>query len=407
MKTRHTLTLIGLVVVVGFGGLWFQARRDAAWQHASAGGDRLLAQLPVGEALAEIRIEQGASRVTLAKRADRWVVAERADYPANFSEISSLMIKLRDLKAAQTEPVGPAQLARLDLLPPDSPTNAGTRVEFRDADGKVLETLRLGKYRMHQDTRPSPFGGASGGHAAGRWLLIGDATDRAVLVSEPLSSLVPQPQDWLNKDFIKVEKIKTITATFPDATNSWSVSRETETGEWKLADAQENETLDSSKASAFNWALSSPSFNDVTTEAPTNAITLRLETFDGFTYTLQAGEQRDDNLPVTVTVASTHARERAAPEGESAEDKARLDKEFADNLKRLDEKLAREKAFAGRVFLVSSWTLDALLNPRAELLAAPPAPDGEDSDPPDTGADAGTGPAPDDELRSPGLSATD
>ncbi|MFN3410046.1 MAG: hypothetical protein ACK45B_13700, partial [Limisphaerales bacterium] len=109
MKTKHIVLLIGLVVVVGFGGLWFKVRQDSAWQRASAGGEKLLAKLPVGEALAEIRVEQGTNRLTLAKRADRWVVVERADYPANFSEISSLMLKLRDLKAAQTEPVGPAQ----------------------------------------------------------------------------------------------------------------------------------------------------------------------------------------------------------------------------------------------------------------------------------------------------------
>lgn len=380
MKTKHIVLLIGLVVVVGFGGLWFKVRQDSAWQRASAGGEKLLAKLPVGEALAEIRVEQGTNRLTLAKRADRWVVVERADYPANFSEISSLMLKLRDLKAAQTEPVGPAQLARLDLLPPDSPTNAGTRVEFRDASRKVLETLRLGKFQMRKDNRPSPFGDDGGGFPAGRWLLIGEANDRAVLVSDPLSNLAPQPQSWLNKDFFKVEKLKAITATFPDATNSWSVARETESGSWTLAEARAGETLDSGKTSGFNWALSSPSFNDLTTEPPTNAVTLRLETFDGFTYTIQAGEKRDDNVPMTVTVAATYARERKAPEGESAEDKARLDKEFADNLKRLDEKLAREKGFAGRVFLVSSWTLDSLLKPRAELLAAPPAPEAKDED---------------------------
>jgi hypothetical protein len=380
MKTKHIALLIGLVVVVGFGGLWFKVRQESAWQRASAGGEKLLAKLPVGENLAEIRIEQGTNRLTLAKRADRWVVVERADYPANFAEISSLMLKLRDLKAAQTEPVGPAQLARLDLLPPDSPTNAGTRVEFRDAAGKVLETLRLGKQQMRKDNRPSPFGDDGGGFPAGRWLLVGSATDRAVLVSDPLSNLAPQPQPWLNKDFFKVEKLKAITVTFPEATNSWSVSRETEAGAWMLADARAGETLDSGKTSSFNWALSSPSFNDVGTEPPTNAVTLRLETFDGFTYTIQAGEKRDDTVPMTVTVTASYPRERTVPEGESAEDKARLDKEFADNLKRLDEKLAREKAFAGRVFLVSSWTLDALLKRRAELLTAPPAPEEKEKD---------------------------
>lgn len=372
MKTKPLLLLAGLVVVIGLGGVWFKARQDAAWRDATAGGQRLLADLPIGEALAEIRVEQGTNRLTLAKRDDRWIVVER-EYPANFADLGALMLKLRDLQAARTEPVGPAQLAQLDLLPHDSPTNAGTRVEFRDASGTALATLRLGKYQMRVENRPSPIGGDSPGFPTGRWLLVGDATNRAVLVSEPLSNLAPQPQSWLNKDFFRVERLKAVTATFPDAANSWSVARETESDEWKLADAREGESLDASRAGAFNWALSSPTFNDVTTVAPENPVTLRLETFDGLTYTLTAGDELDGNTPLTVAVTGNHPRTRAAPEGESDEDKTRLDKEFADNLKRLDEKVAREKAFEGRVFLVPPWTLDALLNPRHEMLAATPA----------------------------------
>src|SRR6185436_8104028 len=154
---------------------------------------------------------------------------ERGGYPANFTEISGAMMKLRELKAVQTEKIGASQLGRLEMLPPGPGANTATRVEFRDASGKALETLLLGKTQMGEDKQAAQFGGGEmGGFPKGRWIMVGDAKDTVSLVSDPLSNLAPNPGEWLNKDFIKVEKIKSITVTHAAATNSWSLSRTNE-----------------------------------------------------------------------------------------------------------------------------------------------------------------------------------
>ena len=91
--------------------------------------------------------------LNLARRDNLWRVRERGDYPANFSQISGLLLKLADLKIVQTEEVGPSQLGRFELLPPGAQTNSGTLVEFKDQSGKTLNTLLLGKTHMAKAAR--------------------------------------------------------------------------------------------------------------------------------------------------------------------------------------------------------------------------------------------------------------
>ena len=68
------------------------------------------------------------------------------------------------------------------------------------------------------------------------------------LISEPpFENVDAAPDQWLNKDFFKVEKPKAIEVVFPVATNSWKLARETETGDWKLANTNAGESFDSTE----------------------------------------------------------------------------------------------------------------------------------------------------------------
>jgi hypothetical protein len=378
MKPNQILLLIALVVAVGIGGLVLNHKKSESWSGGTAAGEKLLAKLPVGEELAGITILKGTNTLTLEKKGDAWTVKERGGYPANFADLSSAIIKLRDLKPVQIEQVGASQLGRLELLPPGVGSNTATRVEFRDASGKVLETLLLGKTQMREDKQAAQFGGGEmGGFPVGRWVMVGEAKDKASLVADPLSNLAPNPSQWLSKDFLKVEKIKSIQVTHTDATNSWSVSRTNEAGsDWTLTDSKADEALDSSKTSGFGYALSSPTFNDVAFGVEPGSLgldkptTVVIGTFDGFTYTLKVGAKKDDSQALTVAVSANLAKERNAAADEKAEDKARLDREFAEHNKALSDKFATEKSYEKWAYLVSGWTLESLLKTRSELLQA-------------------------------------
>jgi len=300
-------------------------------------------------------------------------VRERNDYPANYTDITEFLLKVRDLKVGQSEKVGPSQLGRFGLASGDG-TNAAMVVDFKDQKAKTLQTLLLGKKHMRKSPQPSPYGDmGGGGWPDGRYIKAGPKAD-VVLVSDALDNIVPKPDQWLNKDFFKVEKVRSISVDFPVATNSWKLSRDTEAGSWKLADAKPGEELDSSKTSALSNPLSSPSFSDVDTASKPEQLGLdkptvvTLDTFDNFSYVLKVGKKTNDNYPLAFTVNGQFQKERTPGKDEKPADKAKLDKEFKDSLKKLEDKLAQEKNYEKWTYLVSSWTLDPLLKERSQLM---------------------------------------
>jgi len=377
MNRNQFTILIALVVIVGGLGLW-QSRREKSSYQTSGGdlGQKPFAKLAIND-VAQIRLKNADAEVNLVKNGDTWKVKERGDYPANYSSLADFLRKLTDVKVAQSEQVGPSQLPRLELVSPESgaKTNAATLVELRDKGGKVLQSVLLGKKQTKQAASPSPFGG--GDMAVGRWIKIGSG-DSVALVSDSLNEAEPKPADWLDKEFFKVEKARSVSVTRPEGTNSWSASKESESGSWKLADLKPGEEVDTNKVTAIGSPLSFPSFNDVvvdTKPAETGAdkpTTAKIDTFDNFSYNLslakgaQKGEEEIYNL--TVSVTASFPKERTPGKDEKPEDKARLDKEFKDKQDKLDEKLKQEKKFENRVFAVTKWTVDALLKDRKDFL---------------------------------------
>jgi Domain of unknown function (DUF4340) len=380
MNRKQLFILVVLVVVLGVVGLMLHKRDQTSWQGGSRLGAaaKLLGDLPVND-VTTIVIKGGTNELDLVKQDNLWRVKQRNNYPANFSEISGFLLKAADLKAVQSEEIGPSQLGRYKLLPPGPATNTAVLVELRDQGGKVIRSLLLGKSHMHKtEGRPSPMGemGDNEGWPDGRYVMVGTASKTVAVVSDPLSNIEAKPESWVNKDFLKVEKIRSIAVTYPAATNSWKVTRDTETAtDWKLADAKPEEKLDSAKSSSFSYALSSPSFNDVlpADTKPEPAVldkptVVTLDTFEDFTYTIKLGQKTNDNVPMLVAVTAQIAKERTPGKDEKPEDKTRLDKEFKDKQKKLEDKLALEQTYGKWVYLVSSYMFDSLLKDRSQLL---------------------------------------
>jgi hypothetical protein len=364
-----------LVVVLGVAGLLvYQKQNDVSKAGDSAIGKKLLGDFPVND-VTHIALKQGSNELNLVKT-DIWRVRERNDYAANYSEISDFLLKARDLKVGQSEKVGASQLPRLSLATGQG-TNTALVVEFKGQNDKPIRTLLLGKEHMRKSNRPSPMGDdmmGGGGFPDGRYVKVGADSDSVALISDPLSNIQPKPDQWLNKDFFKVEKIRSISMVSTNATNSWKLTRDSETAEWKLAEAKPGEQLDSGKIAGLANPLGSPTFADVEITAKPEQLGLdkptvvTLDTFDNFTYTLKIGAKANDNYPLALSISAELPKERTPGKDEKAEDKDKLDKEFKEKQKKLEEKLAQEKACEKWTYLVSSWTLDPILKDRAQLL---------------------------------------
>ena len=374
MNRKQLTLLIVLGVVLGGLGYISYKKKQSGYERGSDSGDdsrRLLKGVPTNAIndVAEITIKSGAAEVNLVRAAQGWTVKERGGYPANFNTISDTVRKLWDLKVTRAVEAGPSRLPRLKLTKAD-----GTWIDLKDDKGKSIASLTLGLQTSKDAGDDSPFGGGS--FPNGRYVMRGEDVKTIAVVADPLN-VEAKPEDWLNKDWFKVEKPKSVSVVTTNATNNWKLVRETESAEWKLADAKAGETADSGKASGLNYLLSSPSFNDVLVDPkPENtgldhATTATIETFDGFTYTIQLGKipTGEENYAMKVSVGGSFPKERTPGKDEKAEDKEKLDKEFAESHKKLEDKVKSEKQFEKWTYSVAKWSVDNLLKERKDFLA--------------------------------------
>ncbi len=376
MNRKQLTLLIALVVVIGGLGLLMNSRKQSSWQKGAAGaGGKLLDKFDYN-AVAALTIKGASNEVSLVKKDETWRVKERSDYPANFSTIADFLRKAADLKVIQTEPIGASQFERMELNQPGKGPGAGTLVELKDKDGKALRSLVLGKKQMKKSEGGSPFGG--GEWPVGRWVMDLQNASSVSLISDALSDIEPNASHWLDKEFFKVEKVRSVSVTHTNATNSWKLTRDADAGEWKLAEARPGEQpLDTNKANGVGNPFSFPSFVDVVASDAKPEVTgldkpsvVTLETGDKFTYTISVGSKSgEENVHIAMAVKSELPTKREPGKDEKSEDKERLDKEFAENTKKLQDKLATEKKFEKFAYIVSKWTVDAVLKNRSELLA--------------------------------------
>lgn len=370
MNRKQFLYLVLALVVLGGAGLALFWQDIAAYRASGAKiGAKLLPEFRIAD-VAEIRLQDAKNQVTLARKENAWVVPERGGYTANFQEIGDLMIKLAELKVTQSEQVAATLLPRLELAEPGKGEGAGTLVEFKDGSGKPLARLILGKKVLKKDPL-NPLPGAKDGVPAGRHVLPANAKDTVVVVSDPLNAAEARPGKWLSKDFFKAERIRTLAVGPEGGASRWKITRSEEWGQWKFADGGD---LDASAAVGAVNKLGAMGFSDVAADPkPEDAdkpLVAVAETFDNLTYTVRIAKRKAGNdYQVSFTVAGSPPKQRMPEKGEKAQDKERRDKDFAENLKKLEERIAAEKALAKWTYVVAKSEVEPLLKERGGMVA--------------------------------------
>jgi FKBP-type peptidyl-prolyl cis-trans isomerase len=412
MKNKQLL--IAIVVLVVLGATVFFTREDSGKSSSSTGSTKSSNQVIEtldATKLASISLTDADGSVTVNQTDDVWTVTDRDGFPANFSDIQSLVNTVTELKILAKQKVGKSQLGRFELNDPGSEDakDAGTKLELKDADGKVLQSILFGKESQGQADPSSPFGPSG----TGRYVLVGENTVGEI--NETLSSdLKTDPADWLNKeDFLKVEKIKSIAVAQSKTVDSWALSRDKEGEDMSLVDSKEGEKLDSSKGNSAGRVFGYPSFDDVASKSAKSedigmdkAVTTTIDTFEGYKYVVKLAKKEEDHY-ISFTASGTRipqederkvrepevdeTKPREPGKDEKPEDKERLDKEHADSLAKLIAdrekthkdnqsklKTDRDKEFKenldklakleGWTFKVSSYTFDAIYKTRAEMM---------------------------------------
>jgi len=375
-RKQFFLLVIALAILGGVGMALFWQDADDYRASGSKIGAKLLPGLKVAD-VAQIEIKDAKAGVTLLRKENHWVVQEREGYPADFKAISDLIIKLSDLKITQADSIGESLLPRVELVVPGKGEGSGTLVELKDAAGKTLQSVVLGRTVLKKDPG-NPLPAAAEGVPAGRYVRVLSGKEQVVVVSDPLTNAAAQPGRWLDKDFAKIERVKTLTVT---GENGWKITRDLEWGQWKFAGGGGD--LDASAAVGAVNGLGQLSFSDVVPVKPEDEgklTTVVAETFDSLTYTLKLAKRKDGpDYLVNVSVAGEPpvAREIEKGDQEKAEDKERRDKDFAESRKRLELRVARDKARSAWTYVVEAKQVEPLMNSRSQMVAKPkPQPDG-------------------------------
>lgn len=381
---KRTLPLlIVLAALVGI-AYWKRSSNNAKTNSAKLVGapmrELLLPELKSqANNIRKARVTDGDKKVNLALSGEKWTVAERDGYPAAFEKLAKLVGDLAELKVSKKDVVGKSALGDVKLDLPDGKTanpKAGVLVEFLDEKDQAVASFVLGTNRQSNTVgqQQDMFGGGSNERIVR--VLNGNDGDTAWWVNNPFYDLSAKAEDWIDKAFIDVQKIKSVEITAPKAEDSWKASRKDENGDFAFEGAKPEDQLDNSKAS-LSSLLSAASFTDVLTKDKAkpdfmkDAWKAKIATFDGFTYNLlvlKKGEGSDEKHYMSVAVTADIPQARTPEKDEKPEDKKKKDDEFAAKKKELDERLAKQKSAEGWVYEVSSYTVTSLLKKKSEVI---------------------------------------
>jgi uncharacterized protein DUF4340 len=352
MNARIAGVLVVLLLAIGGGALLVRQQQSSP---KSAGAETLGQPLFKGlqaSQVAAIAIRQPKGAITIAKKDERWTIAERGGFPADIEKVREFVVKAIALKVGQAEPVGEKDRARLLL------DSGGTAIEFLGADGKPLARLTAGrKYFKAEPENPEKANGD------GRYVALPGDEKRVIVVSDPLMQASIRSADWISKQGFAAEKVKTMEVRAADgaaAGSSWRIERSGDNADWKLIGARPDEKIDPTRANAASYSLSLIELADV---APADAkpeetgldrpTVVTALTLDGLAYTLKLGKLAGDSYYATIAIAG-----EPKPEGKDAEER----------LKKINERLPREKALAAYTLLIPKSKLEDVVRKRADLL---------------------------------------
>jgi hypothetical protein len=342
MTPRFVLVLVVLLAILGGGALLYHSQeRSRRPDNVATLGKPLLKDLKAAD-VAAIRIVEPKSTLTIVQKDNGWVIAERADFPADVGKVRNFVVQALSLKVGQSEPIGDKDRSRLNL------DESGTQVEFAGADSKPLSTLTVGKkYFKREVDNPEKA------RADGRFVALPAEPKLAYVVSDPLNQATTQTSEWIDRSSFQVEKVKTLELRYSDG-GGYRIERDADNAEWRLAGAKAGEKLEVTKANAASYSLSLLELADVAPKGTKleDPVSIQATTLDGLSYSIEVGKLQGDNYPVRFRSSGT----------------PRKDDKDAERIKKLEERLPREKLLSNYVLLIPKAKLEDTLKKRGELL---------------------------------------
>lgn len=381
MNTRVLIFL--LIVLAALVGISVFTGRHAAPPPATPPEEaaRLLPGLDVN-AVAVVEVTDGQTTNRLARAADRWVVASLQDYPARFETVAENVRRLADLAAGQAVKGGLDYLADFGLqgAPADSNATATTVVTLRDAAGKELARLEIGKTRTRK-VEAMPGGE---GYPDGQYVRANGGPVQ--ILGETLTALPRVNEDWIDRRLAAVPSadVAAIEVRKEDGT---AYRLETADGAYRLADQKPDEDINAESAARLAMALQDLQCATVSAPAATNEFgavdEFALLTRDGRRYTVRLGRRilEPDGRLAHVAVAYTQPPPPAGNPADTnaAAVQAAFEEQSASTARKADEE---NKALAPWTYVIYNYYAEAMTLKRDQVVKPKPPPAASTNAPP-------------------------
>jgi len=279
MKLKGLAVTVAILAVLAAGAFW--ANRAPAPARADPRvGQPLGDPAAIGQAAA-IRLSDQGKSIALTRGPDgAWRDASYYDLPADFSKLAGLASDLVAARIQRLVTTNPDRLARLEFK--------DTQIEFRDAGGRPLWSVTLGK---------SPDAGG------GRFVRFA-GEDKAYLAN--LSAWIDtDPKNWANAQLLdlKPDDVAKVGVTF-DPSGSVVLTRTTQNGGWTAGAAAAGRKVNADAVASLLASLGTVRFSDTSDPAdPAVAAarqhlrTITFTTFAGQTTVVALGRKPEEKKP--------------------------------------------------------------------------------------------------------------
>ena len=305
-KKNLFILLVVLAVLAGLGrSIWDHNARAPVGTEVM--GTLLFEKLPVNE-IDTILIDRPEDSVMLASSERGWIVENRFGYPADFSKITDLILKIKQTKVGRKFPATESIAKRISLMPPthkeSAETEKGTRIRMKDKNGAVVVDLFLGITRKKEEK----------GVPDSQFVMLGGGQD-IYLVDQIFSSFETAAPSWLKKSPVEVAQgdIQKIVCTGPDGTLRYRFERTEKGKDFALVSPPTKGTLKQSDLNRLAGALSGLEIEDVADpssppESLAEGISPRLDftLFNGITYHVYPGLTCSPGIPCYLRIQVDH-----------------------------------------------------------------------------------------------------
>lgn len=344
-------------------------------------GNKVFPGLAVND-VQSILLQSPSDTVTVSRAGGIWRVAERFQYPADFDKVRNLLNKLADVKSLRTIRAAPAQRAELHLAT-DGAAGADARptvLTLRDASGKTLETILLGKQRMRTEAAPeaSPFGGFPDGR------FVANGKGDIFLAGDPLDEAMPSPRSWVDEEFVTIPAEEIVSIEVTGSTNgAIKLSRDKGSTPFVLPSIPAGKETDTDKLSRLTSALSYLRFEEVADPKASPAslgldkpMTFAATTAKGITCTVRIGRAPAPESKYHATVAMTFTPPPAPPAADDAAATNGVAKAQAEqNAKTAAETARLSEKLKSWTYTLGNYEAESLVLGYADLLKDKAAPE--------------------------------